>query len=188
MTSRLAALAFTSLLIPVPSFTQGISPEWDLRKTVETLTVHTRRIQPILEQVKPESWTGASETYVLQWKSTRSQLDGVQVVLAHLSREPEKLTTAFDAFLRLQNLDVLLASLGDGLRRYQNPALADLLAGIIAEGGDQRVQLRQYVQDLATIKEQELAVMDREAQQCRAILSRPPRPAAQKKTEGTPQK
>lgn len=187
MNSRLSVFAFASFLIPAASFGQGISSEWELRKTVETLTAHTKRIQPILEQVRPESWTGASETYLAQWKSTRSQLDGVQVVLGHLGREPEKLTTAFDAFLRLQNLDVLLGSLGDGVRRYQNPALADLLAGIVAEGGGPRIQLRQYLQDLATLKEQELAVMDREAQKCRAIVSRQPRPAP-KKSEGTPQK
>jgi hypothetical protein len=185
MISRLTALPF---LLVAPTFPQGISSEWDVRKTVDSLASQVKRIQPILEQVRPDSWTGASETYLTQWKSTRQQLDGVQVVLAHLGREPERLTTAFDAFLRLQNLDLLLGSLGDGLRRYQNPALADLLAGIVAEGGAQRLQLRQYVQDLASLKEQELAVMDREAQLCRAAVSRQPRPAAQKKVEGTPQK
>jgi hypothetical protein len=70
------------------------------------------------------------------------------------------------------------------VRRYQNPALADLLTGLVADSSGSRQQLRQYVMDLVSLKEQEYQVMDREAQRCRAFLSRQPLPAGRKKDEG----
>ena len=62
------------------------------------------------------------------------------------------------------------------IRRYQNPALADLLNGLMGETVASRDRLRSYVVDLAAIKEQELAIMDQEAQRCRATISRQPAP------------
>jgi len=43
-----------------------------------------------------------------------------------------------------------------------------------------RDRLRHYVVELAAIKEQEFAIMDQEAQRCRAMLSRQPAPAPRK--------
>ena len=45
-----------------------------------------------------------------------------------------------------------------------------------------RQQLRQYLADLATIKEEEFKVMDREAQRCREAISGPAATSVQKKT------
>jgi site-specific recombinase XerC len=81
--------------------------------------------------------------------------------------EPARLTAALDAYFRLQNLETVLTSLVDGVRKYQNPALADLLRGVMSENSTSRQQLRQYLTDLAAVKELESKLMDQEAQRCR---------------------
>ncbi|MBI1787062.1 MAG: hypothetical protein HYR60_05845 [Acidobacteria bacterium] len=165
---------------PLGAQPAGISSEWDIRAALQGLSAQIARLQPVLEQVHPKEWEGASETYLRQWESTRAQASAVQTVVANLGREPEKLSIALDVFFRLQNLETLLGSLAEGVRRYQNPALADLLSGVVAESSSSRQQLRQYVMDLAQLKEQEFQVMDREAQRCRAFLSRQPAPVKKK--------
>ena len=75
----------------------------------------------------------------------------------------------------MQAVDSTLGSLTEGVRKYQNPALASIMQAVIAENSTNRDRLRQYLQDLATQKEQEFQVADREAQRCRAALLRPTR-------------
>jgi hypothetical protein len=58
-----------------------------------------------------------------------------------------------------------------GIRKYQNPAVAEMLAGLIADTSADRDKLRQYLVDLAADREQQFRVMDQEAQRCRAVLS-----------------
>lgn len=176
-------LPLVSAALPCAAQQNGIASEWDVKATIRGLSAQTARLLPVLDQVRPTDWQGASETYVQQLDSTRTQAAGLQTVLGALANEPEKLSAALDTFFRLQNLELLLGSLAEGVRRYQNPALADLLTGMAADGSGSRQQLRQYVMDLASLKEHEYQVMDREAQRCRAFLSRQPLPAARKKDE-----
>lgn len=164
----------------------GITPEWDVRKNLTALAANAQRLQPMLEQIKPQDWIsqGAPEAYVAQLKSTREQVQGLVYSTEQLTREPEKLTAALDALFRIETLDALLRSLGAGVRKYQNPALADLLLSAAAEGAANRERLRQYIADLAADKEQQFKVMDQEAQRCRAALSRkPPEKSSGKKEE-----
>jgi len=167
----------------------GIRSEWDIRSTLDAISSHAGRLLPVLEQVRPRDWVekGASETYIQQFETCRIQTEAIRTVAANLGREPEKLTVALDTFLRLQGLETMLGSLAEGVRRYQNPALADLLGAMVAENNRARQQLHQYVVDLVALKEQEFDVMAREAQRCRSILTRQPRPV-QKKNEGNSQK
>ena len=184
MRLMVALLLLAGAALPCAAQQKGIASEWDIKTTLQGLSAQTGRLLPVLEQVRPKEWQGASETYVQQVESTRTQAAGLQTLLGTLAREPEKLSAALDTFFRLQNLESLLGSLSEGVRRYQNPALADLLTGLVAESSGSRQQLRQYVMDLVSLKEQEYHVMDREAQRCRAFLSRQPLPAARKKDEG----
>ena len=71
-------------------------------------------------------------------------------------------------------------SVVEGVRKYQNPALANLMQGVLGENSANRDRLRQYVQDLAAQKEQEFAVADKEAQRCRATLMRQQAPPGRK--------
>ena len=70
----------------------------------------------------------------------------------------------------MQAMDSTLGSLVEGVRKYQNPALAELAQTFVAENSTNRDRLRQYISDLASQKEQEFKVVDREAQRCRAAL------------------
>jgi len=60
------------------------------------------------------------------------------------------------------------------VRRYQNPAVGDLLVSVVSANSANRDQLRQYVTDLAQTKEQEFQIVDGEAQRCRGTLMRQP--------------
>jgi hypothetical protein len=75
-----------------------------------------------------------------------------------------------------------LGALLGGLRRYQNPALADLIESVAA--GDQAdiEHLQTYVLQLADEKEQEFQVVEHEAQRCRADLTK----TLPKRTPGKP--
>ena len=96
-----------------------------------------------------------------------------------LRKQPEKLTLALETLFRLQAVESQVNSLVDGVRRYQNPAVGDLLVSVVSANSANRDQLRQYVTDLAQTKEQEFQIVDQEAQRCRGTLMRQPpaRPA-----------
>jgi hypothetical protein len=158
----------------------GVSSEWDIRKLLDSLDVEAQHLKPIIDQVKPESWDakGASSTYIAQWKAAQAELRYLLSSSEVLSRQPEKLTSALDTYFRMQAMESTVSSVVEGVRKYQNPALANLMQNALGENNANRDRLRQYVQDLAAQKEQELQVADREAQRCRDSLVR--QPAAKK--------
>lgn len=175
------SFVITVLAAALPALAQvsGLEPEWEARKMLANLASETQRFKPILDQVNPQEWiaAGAPETYIAQLKSTRNEVDYLVGTSRALAAQPEKLSLALEALFRMQALESFLRSLSEGIRKYQNPALADLLTGLMGETLASRDRLRQYVVELAAIKEQELAVMDKEAQRCRAMLSREPAPS-----------
>jgi hypothetical protein len=154
----------------------GVSSEWDVRKLLDSLDVEAQHLKPVIDQVKPEGWAakGASNTYVTQWKAAQAELRYFLSSSEALSRQPEKLTAALDTYFRMQAMESTVSSVVEGVRKYQNPALANLMQGVLGENNANRDRLRQYVQDLAAQKEQELQVADREAQRCRDALVRQP--------------
>lgn len=163
----------------------GVPMDWDVQKLVQGIAAQSARLQPLVEQIHAKDWIakGAPDTYVQQWDSAHTQAQAVKLSSDNLVREPERLTAALDTYFRLQNLEVVLTSLVDGARKYQNPALADLVRSVMNENSASRQQLRQYIVDLAAVKEQEIKVMDGEAQRCREIVSKPqPAPPARKKS------
>lgn len=184
------SLLVSSVLLGSPAMARaqeaGVAPPWEVRKNVSALAEQARRLEPVLEQLRPAEWVrqGAPEAYTAQLKSTREQLGGFLDSAAKLTREPERLTAALEVFFRLDSLGATLGSLAAGVRKYQNPALADLLESMVAEGAANRERLRQYVADLAADQEHAFKVADQEAQRCRAQLSRqPPAKNAAKKEQ-----
>lgn len=155
-----------------PASTQSpeLPPEWEVRTQLAELVKQVQRFEPILDEVKPAEWVekGAPEAYERQWQSVRAEIEFLSRGVEELSQEPERLTVALEALLRMQSLDSLLLSLNEGVRRYQNPALAELLQGAITEKSAHQLKLREYVVQLAAAKEEELKVMHQEAQRCRA--------------------
>jgi hypothetical protein len=89
-----------------------------------------------------------------------------------LAQHPAKLSDCLSALFRIQSMEMELISLDPGLRKYQNPALADLISSILAEGNRNRDRVRQYVVDLAGHKEQQFDVADKEAQRCRESITK----------------
>ncbi len=178
---RIGLCLLTSL--PLWAQNSGLEPEWEARKMLANLAAEARRFQPILDQVNPQTWVaaGAPETYVAQLKSTKAEIGYLEITTKALAEQPERLTLALEALFRMQSLEAFLRSLAEGIRRYQNPAVADLLNGLMNETLASRERLRTYVIELAAIKEQELSMMDREAQRCRAMISRQPAPGPRKR-------
>src|SRR2546426_6504217 len=76
----------------------GVPTEWDVQKLVAAIAAQSGRVQPLVEQVRPKDWaaSGASDTYVQQWNSARSQAESLKLSSDNLVREPARLTAALD--------------------------------------------------------------------------------------------
>lgn len=154
----------------------GLPPEWEVKKNMDALAGQVQRCKPILDEVKPEEWVakGAPQAYQRQWTAAGAEIEYLTRATSELTQEPERLSLALETLFRMQSLDSMLGSIEDGVRKYQNPALADLLRGAMSDAAGQREKLRQYILQLAAVKEQEFNVINKEAQRCRAVLSRQP--------------
>lgn len=137
---------------------------------------HAARIEPMLRQLKPADWVakGAPDAYVAQLNSALIEVQGIQSDMSSMIQHPDRMTDAMKALFRVEAAHQLLGSLMGGLRRYQNPALADLIESVAAEDHSDIERFQQYLLDLAGVKEQQFEVVDREAQRCRGMLSRQP--------------
>ena len=156
----------------------SVSAEWDVSPTLDALSAQAKRLKPILDQLTPQEWVakGAPDTYVQPWKRAQDELAYLVDSAKAVGKQPERLTLALDTYFRLQSLEMRLNSLVEGVRNYQNPAVGDLLMGVLAENSANRDKLRQYITDLASTKEQEFQIVDKEAQRCRAVLEHQPAP------------
>jgi hypothetical protein len=186
-------VAFSSLLLiaraqaPQPS----VAAEWDISKTVAAFSDQAKRLKPILDQLTPQEWVakGAPQTYVSQWQEAEQELTYVGASAQSFEKDPERLTLALDTLFRWERLAADLTSLVDGVRHYQNPAVGDLVVSVLGENSSNRELLKQHITDLAAQKEQEFAVVDKEAQRCRGQVTRPApaRPPAPKPTAPKPE-
>jgi hypothetical protein len=172
----LAALPALSQTAGTPAATSGVSSEWDARKLAVNLQAQAKHLATVVVQIKPETWVaqGAPSAYVGQWNSAQAELKYFSASVESFSKQPERLTLALDSYFRMQAFETLLGSLVEGIRKYQNPAIADLVQGVLNENSNNRDKLRQYVVDLAAENEHEFQVADREAQRCRGMLNRSP--------------
>lgn len=154
----------------------GLAPDWDMRPILQEMSAHAGRLLPLLDQVDTKAWVqkGASETFTAQLQSAKDQARAIQTEALALAQTPEKLAASLQLYFRIQGLDTILASIEEGTRKYQNPALAQALTSLNAENGANRDRFQVYIVSLATQREQECAVMDREAQRCRSIMATQP--------------
>ena len=156
----------------------GLEPAWDIAVVLQEIGAHAGRLLPVLDQLDVPAWVakGASDTYLAQLESSRQQTRALADEAAALARSPEKLSGALQLFFRMEALENMLNSLGDGARKYQTPQVAQSLAALFGEGGANRERLRGYIVNLAAEREHQFEVMDREAQRCRATLMAPAPP------------
>ncbi len=171
MRTLLFCLCLTFAL-PLIAFAQnggGVAAEWNTRESIAAMATRLGEVKPILEQLKPELWVekGASEAYTQQLEATRTELHGVEWSLNNLAGKPEKLSFVVDAYFRVQSFRAKVASINDAVRRYQNPAIAELIDAYLTDSSGAQIQLQTYLRDLSELKEAELEVMESEAQRCR---------------------
>ena len=154
---------------------QGLEADWNIAPVLREIAEHSGRLLPALDRIDARAWEeqGASETYAEQLQLCRDQTRMVADAARGLARNPEQLASSIDLFIRLQSLDVMLLSLQEGIRKYQSPADAQDLAALVAQNGASRERFQRYIVNLASAREQELKVMDREAQRCRGLATAP---------------
>lgn len=167
-----------------PAPPAGLQPDWDIRAILQEMSAHAMRLAPVLAEIDTKTWVakGASETYTSQLQSSKAQARAMSDGAQALMKNPEKLSACLELYFRITGLEDMLGSLEDGIRKYQDPALAQKLAGLSAENGANRNRFQAYIVNLSSQQEQECAVMDREAQRCRSIVATEPPAAA--KTSG----
>src|ERR1700730_6249248 len=172
----LLSLSFFALSASAQEPSGGVSTEWDARKMLEALTLQMQHLKSVIERVKPEGWVanGAPQTYVSQWKTSQTELNYLLSSIDALAKQPERLPLALDAYFRMQAMESTFGSVIEGIRKYQSPAIADLLQGVVNENSINRDKLRQFLQDLAVQKEQEFRVADQEAQRWRSVMMNQP--------------
>jgi hypothetical protein len=153
----------------------GLETDWDIAAALQEIGAHAGRLLPALNRIDARSWVdqGASETYAEQLQGAKDQSQAVVDAAKALAKNPERLPVALELYFRMQSIDSMLASVEEGMRKYQTVASAQGLASLQAESGPNRDRLQRYIVNLAAEREQELHVMDQEAQRCRAALTAP---------------
>jgi len=161
----------------------GLETDWAIAAALQEIGVHATRLLPALKQIDARSWVdqGASETYAEQLQAAQDQTQALADGVKTLAKDPEKLSLALELYFRMQSIDSMLGSVEEGMRKYQNPASAQALVSLQAEAGPNRDRLQRYLVDLAAVREQQLHVMDQEAQRCRGTLTAPASKSGKKK-------
>ena len=164
----------------------SVTASWDSAARIAELSEQAARLKPLLEQLTPQQWIaqGAPGAYLTQWQDARQELDYLTAAAGLFAKQPERLTAALDTLFRMQALEWRLESLVEGVRKYQNPAVGDLLLGELRSNSANGDGLRQYITDLAEQKDQEFRIVEQEAQRCRVEVNRSPAPARAKGKQG----
>ncbi len=168
--------------------TGGVTPDWEIRDAAAALQKHTKVVDDLLKQLKPEEWAkqGGPGLYGEQWKQAKEFNTYLGTQAEGLAANPAKLSLVIDVFLRIEHLQPLLDSLTGGIRAYQNSPLADLLASAIGQNAATREKLKEYTRELAVEREKEWDIANEEAQRRRAILVK--RPATKAAPKAAPKK
>src|SRR5580658_5829384 len=127
------ALFLSGGLLSVRAQQAGMQNVWDIHNTLAAIALYADRLAPFVDQIHPENWNGAPEGYVAQAKTCRNEVRAVAAAVRKLSQNPEKLTDALETLFQIRTEETMLASLGEGLRKYSNPPMADMLNAAIAE-------------------------------------------------------
>ncbi len=153
----------------------GVTPEWEARKDIPALPEKVRKLLPLLQQLQPHEWVvkGASETYVDLWKSVQTEVGHLESTVDRLAQSPDRLPIAMEVYFRMISIETRMGSLVEAIRKYQNPALADLLQSIVSENLTVRSGLQQYILEVANQRDAEWKVMEDEAQRCRTQVTAP---------------
>lgn len=169
---RLLVIVVLGGISCLPALAQGMLPRWEVEAMAKSLEEHAAKLEQVLAQVRPKEWTqaGGSEAYLEQHATLTTELKHLGLSARNLGRNPEKISVVVDTFLWLDRLGSMLRSMGEGTRRYQNAALADLLDSAVASNSGAEANLKSYMRELAVQREAEMEIAHEEAQRCRSDL------------------
>ncbi len=159
-----------------PQQQPGLIAAWEIAPVLREISAHATRLAAALDKLQPQAWVerGASDTYVAQLQSSREQARALAAGAEALARNPEKLSATLEVLFRIQGLEAMVPSLAEAIRKYQSAEDAQALLGLAAENGANRERLQNYAVNLAYEREQDLAIMDKEAQRCRGLVIQAP--------------
>lgn len=163
-----------------PQALAGLETPWSIAPVIQEIGAHAGRLLEALNRIDAKAWVakGASETYVEQLESCKAQAKAMAGSAAALARNPEQLPADLELFFRFQGVETMLASVEEGMRKYQSPRDAQALAGLEAEAGANRDRFQRYIVNLAADRERQLKITDEEAQRCRNMFTTSIPPAA----------
>lgn len=161
-------------LLSVCLFFQGVAPDWELKPKAEKIAQDAAPLRPLLEQIDPSKWDvpGGNAAYVRQNRESLEAIGHLQNVAQRLAATPTRLTIALEALLRVEHFVSQVQSFAEGVRRYQNPAVAEVLESELVRPMASRDWLRTHVTELAATREKEWEVAEKEAQKCREQTQR----------------
>ena len=185
----LTLFAATSGIAVCAQQAPALADEQQLAALYRSISTHSSKLLPLLDQVRAKDWIekGAPDTYATQLASLKQQIQAISSEMETLARHadperrPENMQDSLKALFRVQTLHRSLDSVMGGLRKYQNPALADLIQAVALEDQEDMGKLQEHIVDVANQREQEYLVVDHEAQRCRGMISREPAPQRKSK-------
>ena len=97
------AITMSVLACRLAAQSTGIPPEWETRKDIETLITTVKRINPLLDELKPGDWVakGASQAYVSQRKSAQDAVGYIVSTALRLAATPDRLTIVLETYFRM---------------------------------------------------------------------------------------
>lgn len=171
-------LLFAQAATPAAQVPAGAPADWDMRPRIEKLNKDLAPLKPVFDQIKPGSWTmeGGPEAYQRQQKACLDDLSYVQNALARWAAQPDKLSLMLETLIRIETMNQQAISLGQGVRKYQNPAVADILDSMLNSLSGDLEWLRAQSLEMAQQREKEVEVAQKEAQRCRTQILQPHSP------------
>ena len=173
-------LPFALLLGATLMSAQGVPAEWNVRQQLDDLKTRFEAITPELNRVDLNRWKseGVAVAYLAQFESIQTQLRSLTLAIADLRQTPEKLSIALEIFLRFDALDSMQRGVMEAIRKYEKQDLADSIEAKFVESAPARNNFRNYLLDLAALRDREFDVILIEAQRCRVDknVPTPPKP------------
>jgi len=165
----ISLVLFTQAASPAAQSTPGSAADWDMRPRIQKLGQDVGGLKPVFDQIHPGSWTveGGSEAYQKQQKACADGLAYVQNAVTRWSAQPDKLSLMLETLIRIESM---------GIRKYQNPAVADILDSMLNSLSGDLEWLRSQSLEMAQQREKELEVAQKEAQRCRTQILQPHSP------------
>lgn len=174
----ISLVLFAQAATPVAPSAAGAPADWDIRPRIQKLGQSVGRLKPVFDQINPGSWTveGGPDAYQRQQKACVDGLANVQNAVARWTAQPDKLSLMLETLIRIESMDQQAISLSQGIRKYQNPAVADILDSMLNTLSGDLEWLRSQSLEMAQQQEKELDVAQKEAQRCRTQILQPHSP------------